>query len=74
MFKKNSKYRMLFLILGVLLFGYQSANGFYKFTNNYSDKGMGMIGGIAFGVLSIIYFVDLIAFIKSKKALKSGHE
>jgi hypothetical protein len=61
---------MLFLILGVLVFGYQSADGFYKFANNYPDKGMSMIGGMVFGVMAIIYFVDSIAFIKSKKALK----
>ncbi|MGB4774755.1 MAG: hypothetical protein WBP45_06270 [Daejeonella sp.] len=74
MFKQNSKYRLLFLILVVLVFGYQSVNGFYKFANNDSDQGMRMIFGIVFGMMTIIYTVDLIAFIKSKKALKQGHE
>lgn len=74
MFRQNSKYRLLFLILSVMVFGYQSVYGFYKFANSDSDKGMRMIFGIVFGVIAIIYTVDLIAFIKSKKALKQGHE
>ncbi len=74
MFKPNSKYRLFFLIFAVSIFAYQSVNGLYGFANNHSDKGMKMIFGIVFGVMAIIYFVDLIVFIKNKKALKQGNE
>ena len=74
MFKRDSKYKLIFLILKAFIFTYMSVNGFYAFANNHSDKGMKMIGGILFGVMAIIYIVDLIEFIKNKKALKAGHE
>ncbi len=72
MFKPNSKYRLFFLVLAVLIFAYQSVNGFYAFANNYTNKGMKMIFAIVFGILAIIYFVDLIAFIKNRKSIKAG--
>lgn len=61
-------------MLGTWLFACMSADGFYAFANNHNDKGMKLIFGIIFGIIAIIYFVDLIAFIKKQKALKAGHE
>ena len=72
MFKENAKYRWVVLMLGAILFAYASLNGFYEFANN--NKGIKLITGIVFGVMAIIYFVDLIIFIKNKKALKQGNE
>jgi hypothetical protein len=70
MYKQNSKYRWVSLTVGVLFFAYMSVNGFYEFANN--NKGMKLVTGIVFGVMAIIYFVDLIAFIKKQKSIKAG--
>ncbi len=70
MFKKNSKYRWITFLLATWLFAHMSVNGFYEFANN--KNGMMLILGIICGVMIIIYFVDLIAFIKNRKSIKAG--
>jgi hypothetical protein len=35
---------------------------------------MKLIAGIVFGVIAIVYSINLIGFIKNIKALKAGHE
>lgn len=72
MFKRDSKYKLIFLILKAFIFTYLSVNGFYAFANNHSDKGMKMIGGIIFGIAAIFFSVEVYNFLKNNKSIKSG--
>ena len=69
MFKQNSKYRFLFLIVMLVLLTFVSVMNFYNF---YEKKdGMKMIMGIVFGVMAIDYAFRLYGFIKNNKNINS---
>ena len=69
MFKQNSKYRFLFLIVMLVLLTFVSVMNFYNF---YEKKdGMKMMGGIVFGVMAIVYAFRLYGFIKNNKNINS---
>jgi hypothetical protein len=67
MFKKDSKYRLHFLIVMFVVLLCEAVYNFYIF---YTKKdGMSMIGGIMFGVMTILYGFDLYEFSKNKKRI-----
>lgn len=72
MFKQNKKYRPFFLLLATLVFAINTVLNFYGFATK--NEGMKLTGGILFGVMTIIYAVDLYGVIKNKKALTAAHE
>jgi hypothetical protein len=74
MFKPNSKYRLHFLILVLVVFILGSISAFYDYAEK--KEGMRLIGGIAFGLMSIFYFFDVYEFIKNKnpEKLNSAHK
>jgi lipopolysaccharide export LptBFGC system permease protein LptF len=72
MVKQNPTYRLIFLILVTMFSVVCAAIKFYDFAEN--KIGMKLIAGIVFGVIAIVYSINLIGFIKNIKALKAGHE
>ena len=69
MFKKDSKYRLHYLIVMIVLSAMVTIFKFYDF---YEKKnGMSMIGGIVFGLMMIVYVFDLFEFFKNKKCINS---
>ena len=68
MFKPNSKYRLHYLIVTVVLLIMVTVFNFYDF---YEKKdGMKMIGGIVFGLMTIFQVEELYVFIRNKNAEK----
>jgi hypothetical protein len=69
MFTQNSKYMLIYLILALLLFAFESVYCFCKYAVDI-DKGMSLIGGIIFGLMSIFQVDEMYSFIKNKKSGK----
>lgn len=70
MLRQNKKYRPVYLALGTLVLAIGSALNFYGFAEE--REGMKLTGGILFGVMAIIFGIDLYGFIKNKKSINSG--
>lgn len=64
------KYRKQFLIFFILVLGYLTGRSIYHVSIGY-DKGMSMIGIIAYGVGLIIYSFNLYDLLKNKKRINS---
>ena len=70
MFRANKKYRLIYLSIAILLFGFKSVFDFLQFADK--SDGMKMIGGIIFGIAAIIFSVEVYNFLKNNKSIKSG--
>lgn len=68
MFKQNSKYRLIYLILALLVFALGSSLAFYDYAQK--KEGIRLIGGIVFGLMAIFQVDDLYTFIKNKDSEK----
>jgi hypothetical protein len=72
MFKFIRKHRLIFDILAVIVFGVGSYFNFSDYFSleyeNSTKKGMNLLGGIVFEIMCMIKFVDVVGFLKNKKA------
>ena len=65
MFKANSKSRLIYLTLALLVFALGSILAFYDFVEK--KDGMRLFGVIVFGVTAIFQAEELYVFVKNKK-------
>ena len=65
MFKANSKSRLIYLTLALLVFALGSILAFYDFVEK--KDGMRLFGVIVFGVMAIFQAEELYVFVKNKK-------
>jgi hypothetical protein len=64
MFKQNSKYRLVYLILAFAVFAFGSALAFYDYYD--AKQGMKLFGGIVFGLMTIFQGRELYNFWRHK--------
>jgi hypothetical protein len=73
MFGFFKKYRLVFYILSAIAFGFFTYENFNDyFTKEYDeikDKKMDLISGIALGILTIYYLVEVIDYLLNKRKL-----
>lgn len=67
MFKKNSKYRGVYLILAFVVFVFGSAMAFYDFF--VAKDGMRLFGGIMFAIMAVFQAEDLYVFYKNRRSI-----
>ena len=65
MFKANSKSRLIYLTLALLVFALGSILAFYE--KKKKKDGMRLFGVIVFGVMAIFQAEELYVFVKNKK-------
>ena len=70
MFKKDSKYRLPFLIFMVLVHVLLSIMNFMEY--NEDKRGMSLTGGIVFGLMAIFWADDFYQSYKNKKSINSN--
>ena len=71
MFNFFKKYKLVFYILAVIVFGIGSYFNFYDYFtleyNNPKAKKMDLFGGIVFGILAIVKIIDVAEYFLNKK-------
>ncbi len=70
MFKKNPKYRLIFLIFIIVILITDSVMNFYQYRE--AKEGMKLTGGILFGAMALFFIDELYTHIKNQKRINRG--